>query len=118
VNNVSNDLLPFMVGQSQDSLILLGSQGWDVISALSAGDQSAMYMYGVKTGGTLKQTRVSSNIFLCPGASVELQKEKAEILDGCHSHQCRSFMSLSKVNPYAAGNGLCLSLSLVRAKCM
>jgi hypothetical protein len=40
--SVSNDLLPFMVGQSHDSSTA-ECQGCDVISALSAGHSSAVH---------------------------------------------------------------------------
>jgi hypothetical protein len=66
LNSVSNDLLPFMVGQSHDSFTLLSvnCEGSDVISALSAGHSRVVH--GVQTGDTLKQYCVSSYMFLCP----------------------------------------------------
>jgi hypothetical protein len=63
LNSVSNDLLPFMVGQSQIVLYTAEFQGCAVISALSAGRSSDLH--GGQTGGTRKQALLSS-YFFCP----------------------------------------------------
>jgi hypothetical protein len=59
--SISNELLLFMVGQNHNSFTLLSYQGCAVISALSIGN--ARVVHGVQTGGTLKQSWVSSSMF-------------------------------------------------------
>jgi hypothetical protein len=92
-NSVSNDLLPFMVGQIHDNFTLLSAK--DVM--LFQHSQKAIQVltrHEVQTRGTLKQTWVSRNmfVFLCPWVSDRLKN--AEILDCCHYQQCRSLMTL------------------------
>jgi hypothetical protein len=62
---------------------------------------------GVQTGGTLKQTWMSSNMFfVCPCVTDKLKLKSAEILDCCHSQQCKiahDFVGSKKeVNSYAS----------------
>jgi hypothetical protein len=90
-----NDLIAFMVGQSHGSFTLLGVKTVNVMSF--SGLSSTVHDLHIY--GTLKQTRVSSNMFLCPWVT-----KSAEILDYCLSQHCRSVMTLSvgskrEVNP-------------------
>jgi hypothetical protein len=93
-NSVSNDLLPFMVGQSHDSFTLLSvkngmlfQQCQQAIQVLCIGCRQQVFWS--KRGCQVTCFSVHFTAF------VSDMLQRAEILDCCHSQQCRSLVTLS-----------------------